>query len=197
MNRRAFLRTVAGGAALLGFRRRAYGDYQSPGLRLWQTALRGVGPGGIPVAAPDNFRAPVTGAIHYTINIREFADKLHPDLGATTLWGYDPEVALGTTKWKPAHLGGIIVANKGVPIQMTARNRLPSKPLLPVDTTLPGAADGPNRACVHLHGGFVPWISDGGPMAWFAPDGRSPPSWSTWPGTCRSCRTPTRCCKNC
>jgi spore coat protein A len=172
MNRRTFIKTAAGGAAFLGLRKRASAYYQSPGLKLWQTTLRGVGPGGIPVAVPDAFPAPVTGAVHYTLNIRQFADRLHPDLGATTLWGYDPAAALGTTNWKPAHLGGIIVARKGVPVQLTARNRLPSTPILPVDPTLPGASDGPNRTAVHLHGGLVPWVSDGGPMAWFAPDGR-------------------------
>jgi spore coat protein A, manganese oxidase len=29
--------------------------------------------------------------------------------------------------------------------------------------------DGYNAACTHLHGGLVPWISDGGPEAWFTP----------------------------
>jgi spore coat protein A, manganese oxidase len=28
-----------------------------------------------------------------------------------------------------------------------------------------------NRAVVHLHGGFTPWLTDGGPFAWFAPGG--------------------------
>jgi spore coat protein A len=172
VNRRTFIKTAAGAAAFLGLRRRASAYSAGPGLKLWQTTLRGAGPGGIPVAAPDSFVAPTTQALHYTVNIRQFADQLHPDLGATTLWGYDPAIALGTTSWKPTHLGGIVVARKGVPIQMTFRNRLPSTPLLPVDTTLPGAADGPSRTAVHLHGGFVPWVSDGGPMAWFAPDGR-------------------------
>jgi FtsP/CotA-like multicopper oxidase with cupredoxin domain len=108
------------------------------------------------------FPAPVTGVLHYTINIRQYADSLHPDLGATTLWGYDPAIALGTKNWRPAHLGGIIVAQKGVPIQLTFRNRLPGQPILPVDTTVSGTSDGPNRTAVHLHGGFVPSCSDGG-----------------------------------
>ena len=29
---------------------------------------------------------------------------------------------------------------------------------------------------VHLHGGFVPWTSDGGPFAWWDPDGHKGPS---------------------
>ena len=33
-----------------------------------------------------------------------------------------------------------------------------------------------NRADVHLHGGLVPWTSDGGPHAWWDPDGHQGPS---------------------
>jgi spore coat protein A len=29
----------------------------------------------------------------------------------------------------------------------------------------------PNKIATHLHGGLVPWISDGGPFAWFTPAG--------------------------
>jgi spore coat protein A len=28
-----------------------------------------------------------------------------------------------------------------------------------------------NRTAIHLHGGYVPWISDGGPFDWWAPNG--------------------------
>jgi spore coat protein A len=42
---------------------------------------------------------------------------------------------------------------------------------IPVDQTIMGANLGPNRAATHLHGGFVPWMSDGGPHAWFDPTG--------------------------
>src|SRR6266568_4390459 len=135
--------------------------------------LRGLGPGGIPVAVPDATAAPVTGAAHYTMDIRQFADRLHPDLpNLTTLWGFNPLNALGINgAVTPAHLGGVIVAQKGVPIQITFRNNLPPTHIIPVDTTIPDANQAQNRASVHLHGGFTPWISDGGPFAWFAPDG--------------------------
>jgi hypothetical protein len=33
-----------------------------------------------------------------------------------------------------------------------------------------------NRITVHLHGGFVPWTSDGRPFTWFALDGSHGPS---------------------
>ena len=32
---------------------------------------------------------------------------------------------------------------------------------------------GHNAVSTHLHGGFTPWVSDGGPMAWFTPNGTS------------------------
>jgi spore coat protein A, manganese oxidase len=158
---------------------RAWAFAQSPGLRKFRDLsgnpmpLRGLGPGGIPVAVPDTTTAPVTRAIHYTMDMHQFADRLHPDLpNLTTLWGFNPVNALGTSgAVRPAHLGGVIVAQKGVPIQVTFRNNLPPTHIIPVDTSIEGANPARNRASVHLHGGFTPWISDGGPYAWFAPDG--------------------------
>ena len=43
--------------------------YQSTGLQKFVQPLRGIGPGGIPVAAPDAFLAPVTGVTHYSLTI--------------------------------------------------------------------------------------------------------------------------------
>ena len=70
--RREFLKTsmlTGAGIAMyggLGFKE-ARAWYQSQPVPLWQTAFRGAGPGGIPVAAPDALPAPVTGATHYTL----------------------------------------------------------------------------------------------------------------------------------
>ncbi len=142
--------------------------YQSPGLAKFVQPLRGVGPGAIPVAVPD--KKPTWGrARHYTIDINQYQDQLHPDLGPTTLWGYNPRNALGVNGVPvQKHLGGIIVAEKGVPVQITFQNNLPNKHILPVDATIMGVMGNQvNRTCVHLHGGLVPWISDGGPFAWF------------------------------
>ena len=174
--RRQFLKTsmlTGAGIALyggLGFRE-AWAWYQSQPVPLWQTALRGVGPGGIPVAAPDPLPAPVTGATHYTIGMSEFTDQVHPSLGPTKFWGYQPSAALGGGVQPQKHLGGVIVAQRGVPIQLTFTNNLPSTHIIPVDPTIEGANLGDNRATVHLHGGLVPWTSDGGPHTWFAPNG--------------------------
>jgi len=157
---------------------RAFAFYQSAGLRKFVQPLRGVGPGGIPVAAPDLFPAPVTGVTHYSIGIGQFTDKLHPDLGPTTLWGYDPARQLGGGTQPQRHLAGIIVAQRGQPIQVTFTNRLPDRHILPVDTSanFPDAQLRQNAVTTHLHGGFVSWISDGGPFSWFTPNGEYGPS---------------------
>jgi spore coat protein A, manganese oxidase len=181
-SRRRFLKTtmIAGaGVALYGgfSSKRAWAWYQTQSTPLWQTVFRGVGPGGIPVAAPDPFLAPTTGVTHYTLGINQFSDQVHPTLGATTLWGYHPNVALGGGVQGQKHLGGIIVAQKGVPIQLTFRNNLPANHIIPVDTSIDGGQLAQNRATVHLHGGLVPWISDGGPHTWFAPNGDKGPSY--------------------
>jgi spore coat protein A len=182
--RREFLQTagvVGAGLALYGKfgAPRAWAFSQSPRLRKFRDLsgnpiqFRGLGPGGIPVAMPDAAPAPVTGAPHYTIDIGQFVDRLHPDLpNPTTLWGFNPTIALGVNATvTPRHLGGVLLAQRGVPLQITFRNNLPPTHIIPVDTTLPGADMARNRASVHLHGGLTPWISDGGPFAWFAPDG--------------------------
>ncbi len=160
-------------ALLWGFVTPVQAFYQSPQIPLFGTVLRTIGPDQIPVAAPDPFPAPVTGVTHYTININQFTDQIAPPsagLGPTTLWGYDPAIPLFPGLQK--HLGGIIVAQKGVPIQITFNNNLFGlNNIVPVDTTIPMANQAQNRTAVHLHGGHVPWISDGGPFDWFAPNG--------------------------
>ncbi len=183
MNRRTFVKMVGATAAALALGRGLNFDimptaaafYNSTGLKKFVQPLRGVGPGAIPVAVPDGKRLWNKGKIvaqHYTIDINQFQDTLHPDLGPTTLWGYNPRNALGVTGVPTQkHLGGIIVAHRGTPVQITVTNNLPAKHILPVDVSanFPDAAAHENDACVHLHGGFVPWISDGGPMAFFGP----------------------------
>jgi spore coat protein A len=182
MNRRNFLKTTAmTGAAVAMYGafggQRAYAFYQSSGLglTLWSQPLRGSDAVSlatqIGVAAPDAAAAEVTGATHFTLGIQQFTDTLHPALGPTTLWGFAPTNYLVAGPATPRHLGGIVVAQKGVPFQFTFRNTLPATHPIPVDITIPGANQAVNRAAVHIHGGLVPWISDGGPFDWWAPDG--------------------------
>src|ERR1700693_3271243 len=183
INRRQFLKVASAAGAALAVpwyfdTGSAFAFYQSMGLQKFAQPLRGVGPGGIPVAAPDGFPAPVTGVTHYSITIGQFKDQLHPNLGPTTLWGYNPAVALGGGVQPQRHLGGIIVAQRGTPIQLTFTNTLPKKHILPVDTSVnfSDARKHQNATTTHLHGGFTPWISDGGPFTWFTPDGQYGPS---------------------
>ena len=137
--------------------RSALAFYESPSgvIQKFIQPLRGVGPGGIPVAAPDAAPAPVTGVTHYSLDIEQYTDTLHPALGPTTLRGYNPVNPLGGGVQPQKHLGGIIVAQKGKPVQITFTNRLSGAYPLPIDTTIMGGNLDPNRTCVHNHGGLV------------------------------------------
>jgi spore coat protein A len=165
--------------------RNAHAFATSDGLRKFIQPLRGVGGSGIPVAQKDGTRQSwwQPNVDHYTMDIGQFEDQLHPDLpNPTRLWGYGQGYASNRASWT-RHLGGIILARRGTPTQITFRNQLPDRHLLPVDRTLPGAEGVVNRTAVHLHGGFTPWISDGGPNAWWDPRGNRGPSQVNVPGS--------------
>ena len=184
ISRRDFIKysMAAGAAAAVPWRvalaQAVTGPYGvgSPNLTKFVDPIRGLGPGGIPVAASDGVS--VFGAQHYTIGINPFTDVLHSDFitpgkpafisgfGGTKLWGYHAANDPNPQK----HLGGIIVAQRNAPVQITFRNNLPPNQIIPLDITVPHDA-GVNRTAVHLHGGFVPWISDGGPFDWWDPTG--------------------------
>ena len=118
----------------------------------------------IPLATPDG--TGLGGSTHYTIGLEEIVDVLHPAMpGGTRLWAY-------TNGARKTHLGAGIVAKRGEKVQVSFLNNLPDRHLLPVDTTVHGAELGPNRTAVHLHGGKVPWTSDGGPHSWWSPNAR-------------------------
>ena len=147
---------------------------RSQKLRKFVQPMRGVGGAGIPLAQPDTERQAwwQPGVTHYTIDIRQFEDQLHPDLpNPTRLWGFGQGDVSGFR-----HLGGIIAAKRGEPVQVTFRNHLPSTHILPIDRTIMGTEWPDNRADVHLHGGRTPWTSDGGPFAWWDPTGLKGPS---------------------
>ena len=176
LTRRDFVKTTAmGTAAIAAYKasiRSAYAFYQSPTtIPLFGTDLRGIGT--IGVAGPDKKAAPVTGVTHYTISIDQFTDQICPagsGLYPTTLRGFNPTLLLAGRNNR--HLGGILVGQKGVPIQITFRNNLPGgMHIIPNDLTIPGANQGNNRTAIHFHGGLVPWISDGGPFDWWDPAG--------------------------
>ena len=185
--RREFLKTGAmAGAGVLMYKaavRTAYPFAQTPtNLRKFIIALPGLGPTGkneigqyIPVAKP-NTGIYGGAADYYQIVMNEYQELMHPDLpGPTKLWGY-ADATFPRSRPVFQYLGGVIVAKRGRPVRIYFNNSLPKTHPLPVDNTLPGAESGQaqNRTAVHLHGGLVPWTSDGGPFSWFAPNPKSP-----------------------
>ena len=137
---------------------------------------------------------------YYEIALVEYREQMHSDLppvvgatGGTKLRGYVQEVS-GVAVGPPHYLGPLILATKGTPVRIKFTNRLPKGSggdlFIPVDTTVMGAGMGPvdmlgmpgmkesykqNRATLHLHGGFPPWISDGTPHQWTVPAGETTP----------------------
>jgi len=134
---------------------------------------------GIPVlnGTPDTAFANTT---MYEVTAGEFTDKLHPFLAPTTLWGYH-----ASNNPVKRHLAGLVIAARGTATRLRMTNTLPDSNIIPVDSTIPGTGLGiaQNRIAVHLHGGFVPWISDGGPFDWWTPGGASGLSYQNGPGS--------------
>jgi spore coat protein A len=179
-NRRDFLKASAlASAGLTLFRSTAWPFGQTPtGLQKFIQPLPGLGPTGIPVAAPNTTAYP--GCDYYQIEVGQFTQQFHPDLPPSTLRGY-ADMAYGLVNGKPNHryLGGVIVSQQNRPIWLKMKNNLPDGPHpLPVDTTVMGVVNGQNdnRVIAHLHGGYSPWTSDGGPFAWYDPHGNVGPS---------------------
>ncbi|MBI4835006.1 MAG: fibronectin type III domain-containing protein [Planctomycetes bacterium] len=136
----------------------------------------------IPVAVPD--KTAYAGCDYYEIGVTDHSEQMHSELGMTKTRGYyqinsaDPNV---TAKH---YLGPLIIANRNTPIRLKFVNNVATGTngalFLPVDTTVMGAGMGPlggmemypeNRAELHLHGIFAPWISDGTPHQWITPAG--------------------------
>lgn len=169
----------------------AYAAANSPQLQKWIQDIRNLtiltrpgldNPNGIPVLAgvPDPVFANTT---FYQATACEFTDQLHPALGPTRLWGY-----CDSTNPVKRHLGGVMVAIRpnapgGTASRMRFTNTLPRRNIIPVDSTVPGANQAQNRIAIHLHGGEVPWISDGGPFDWWTPTGQSGLSFLNGPGS--------------
>jgi len=183
LSRRDFLKYagISGAAAILPWKiavQNAMAQYgvNSPALQKFIDPMRGLGPTGIPVMSPDNAGLPMNfttpygswSAVHYTISIRQFRDQLHSQLPATgtRLWGFGQG-----SRSHFNHLGGVIIAQRNQAVQITFKNNLPNRHIIPVDRTISGANTAQNRVAVHLHGGLVPWISDGGPFDWWRPNG--------------------------
>lgn len=170
------------------------------GIRKFVDSLPGLDPAGannlgkyIPIAVPDSCTYSGQLADCYEIELREYTEKMHSDLPPTKLRGY-VQVKNGADVAPIHYLGPLIVAKRDTPVRIKFTNKLPTGArgdlFLPVDTTVMGAGpfmiDDPanpgntisgdfaqNRATIHLHGGFVPWISDGTPHQWITPAGET------------------------
>lgn len=99
------------------------------------------------------------GSDYYEITVDQISQKLHSELGNTTLWGYNGLFP-----------GPTIEARTNQSIWVKWINNLPNTHLLPVDKSIHGAAGNPEvRIITHLHGGLVPPESDGNPDHWYTP----------------------------
>jgi len=91
------------------------------------------------------------GQPYYELEMTEFSQNLHSDMGDTRLWGY-----------AGSYPGPIIEAHEDNPIYVRWINKLPNEHFLPIDMTIHGVMDNPEvRAVVHLHGLNVKPESDG------------------------------------
>jgi len=196
ITRRDFIKTsaiVGAGMALpLKFGvRNAFAAANSPQLAKWQWAMRGLAfpdgtgdPNGIPVLS-SILDPSFAGANFIQLAAGEFTEQLHPALGPTTLWGYSDNNPASLNFGLKRHLGGVMIATRNIAVRTRVTNNLTNpKNIIPVDTTVQGYLNsyGQNRIAVHLHGGEVPWISDGGPFDWWQPDGTSGLSFFNGPG---------------
>jgi spore coat protein A len=183
MDRRKFLKIMGAGAAmaaipwkfnlrqgLKGAQAQAFAQSlfaNGVGLTKWADPIPGLGNTGIPVATSDRTHIwPLGRATHYSIDLGQFRQVLHSDFvtsgkpafiasnwPGTTLWGYGQN---GNFK----HLGGVIVAQKGKPVQITFTNKLVDKYKralrnpIPVDVSsfFPDAYPS-NRTAVHQQPG--------------------------------------------
>jgi FtsP/CotA-like multicopper oxidase with cupredoxin domain len=173
MHRRLFLKTSIGVAGWFAASRYSFGN-NFRGISKFTVTLPGLGRDAannignyLPVLSPDTATFP--GTDYYDVVAGQFAQTLHPSIGETRFWGY-ADAKTGDARY----LGGVIVAKTGRPVKLRMTNQLPASHILPMDPTSidpPMAAEIGNRAdriTVHLHGGVVPWTSDGGPASWFS-----------------------------
>ena len=171
---------MAGAGTLFPWQRAYPAFVQTPGgMQKFIDPLRTLGQMA-PAVPVTSGPAASPGYDYYEISARQFTDVLHSSMEPTTLWGYSNTADPAGSE---RHLGGAIVAQRGRPVRLRVANELPGTHILPVDSTPPGVDEATmamhNRIAVHLHGGHVPWPSDGGPWHWFGPGDTGP----TQPGS--------------
>ena len=126
----------------------------------WDTAARTLAKFVDELQVPSTISPSATpnGVPFYDVHMRPLQKKLHRDLPATSLWGYNGQYPAPTFE-----------ARRGRPIAVKWENDLPGRHFLPIDPTIHGA-EPPTpqvRTVVHLQGHKVMPDSDGYPEAWF------------------------------
>ncbi len=156
-SRRQFLKAGLGVGAGLIVPSRGMGWHIFPGSNLRRTAPAFATLPRFTVTLPIPVKATAVGPNTYRITQRQTQQTLHPQLGQTTVWGYDD----GTHG--PLYPGPTIEVQRGTPTSVSYQNQLPTTHLLPVDTRIVPGGDPTVRAITHLHGGFVSGADDGNP----------------------------------
>jgi spore coat protein A len=112
----------------------------------------------LPIPSTISPSGTLKGAPLYDVKMRPLQQKLHRDLPATALWGYNG-----------MYPGPTFEVRRGKPIAVKWENQLPGTHFLPIDHTIHGAESKfPDvRTVVHLHGSKTMPDSDGYPEAWF------------------------------
>ena len=109
----------------------------------------------------------------------QFQQKVHRDLPATTVWGYNGS-------WP----GPTIEAQSGQSLNINWISKLPATHLLPIDHSIHGAeATLPLvRNVAHLHGACALPEDDGYPEAWFTAHGERGPKFNPRPSSYPNCQ---------
>jgi spore coat protein A, manganese oxidase len=182
ITRREFLKYagIAGAAATLPLKigvRSAQAYAISPGIQKFTVPMRGFLGGQIPLAGLAATQ-PYANVNYYEVTAGWFRDNLganmvaaFPGYTGTRFYGYGSQGVDGNGVLVGGkHLGNGIVATKGVPVRIRLFNRLPTPHIIPFDASIPQTAVGTtvqqSHTAIHLHGGLVPWTSDGGPFHW-------------------------------
>lgn len=96
----------------------------------------------------------------YRVRMLEFSQRLHSQLPATRLWGFEGQ-----------YPGPTFDAYRGRPVVVHWENHLPLRHMFPIDPHIHGAMPPAPavRTVTHLHGSSSPSDSDGLPEKWFTP----------------------------
>jgi spore coat protein A len=116
------------------------------------------------------------------IEMLQFRQKVHRDLPATTVWGYNGS-------WP----GPTIEAQSGQALNIAWGSKLPATHLLPIDHSIHGAESTLPlvRNVAHLHGACAMPDDDGYPEAWFTAHGERGPRFNPRPSFYPNCQPST------